>query len=104
MIRTPCWTAPPDRPGGSIGSLTRGLQDFFTERRLAPPTDHPERLAAGRRQRRIDATPRTLRPAVQAFAASVLQNRQRARAAATRRGPTKPSKQPYAPVRDLSVA
>ena len=72
------------RPGRSIGSLARGLQDFFTERRLAPPTDHPERLAAGRRQRRIDATPQALRPAVQAFAASLLQNRQRARAAATR--------------------
>ena len=72
------------RPGRSIGSLARGLQNFFAERRLAPPTDHPERLAAGRRQRRIDATPQALRPAVRAFAASLLQNRQRARAAATR--------------------
>jgi hypothetical protein len=91
------------RPGRSIGSLARGLQDFFTERRLAPPTDHPERLAAGRRQRRIDATPQALRPAVQAFAASLLQNRQRARAAATRPRTDHTIEQALRTMRDLAV-
>jgi len=43
------------RPGGSIGSLARGLEDFFSEHHLALPTDQAEQLAAGRRQRRIDA-------------------------------------------------
>jgi len=91
------------RPGRSIGSLARGLQDFFTERRLAPPTDHPERLAAGRRQRRIDATPQALRPAVQAFAASLLQNRQRARAAATRPRTDHTIEEALRTMRDLAV-
>ena len=91
------------RPGRSIGSLARGLQDFFTERRLAPPTDHPERLAAGRRQRRIDATPEELRPAVQAFAASLLQNRRRARAAATRPRTDHTIEEALRTMRDLAV-
>ena len=72
------------RSGRSIGSLARGLQDFFTERGLALPTDQIERLARGRRERRIEAVPQELRPAVRAFAASLLQNQQRARTAATR--------------------
>ena len=91
------------RPGRSIGSLARGLQDFFTERRLALPIDHPERLAAGRRQRRIDATPEALRPAVQAFAASLLQNRERARAAATRPRTDHTLEAALGTVRDLAV-
>ena len=37
------------RPGRSIGSLACGLEDFFTERRLALPTDQAEHRAAGRR-------------------------------------------------------
>ena len=91
------------RPGRSIGSLARGLQDFFTEQRLASPTDHPERLAAGRRQRRIDATPQSLRPAVQAFADSLLQNRQRARTAATRPRTDHTIEAALRTVRDLAV-
>ena len=91
------------RPGRSIGSLARGLQDFFTEQHLASPTDHPERLAAGRRQRRIDATPQSLRPAVQAFADSLLQNRQRARTAATRPRTDHTIEAALRTVRDLAV-
>jgi hypothetical protein len=45
------------RPGRSMGSLARALQDYFTVEGLALPTDQAERLAAGRRQRRIDAVP-----------------------------------------------
>jgi hypothetical protein len=67
-----------------MGSLARAMQDFFVERGLALPTDQTERLAAGRRQRRIDAVPAPLRPAVQAFSTEMMKNKQRARAAATR--------------------
>jgi hypothetical protein len=48
------------------------------------PTDQAARLAAGRRQRRIDAAPDALRPAVAAFAAWMLRARERARRAGTR--------------------
>lgn len=72
------------RPGRSMGSLARALEDFFAERRLALPTDQADRLAAGRRQRRIDATPAELHPAVEAFAAWMLRSRDRARRAGTR--------------------
>ncbi|MFJ3176598.1 hypothetical protein ACIPJK_38465 [Streptomyces roseus] len=71
------------RPGRSMGSLARALEDFFTQRGLALPTDQTERLAAGRRQRRIEATPLPLRPQVQAFAESLLRARERARRAGT---------------------
>jgi hypothetical protein len=72
------------RPGRSIGSLARALQDFFLERGLALATDQIQRLAAGRRQRRIDAVPAALRPPVQAFCAEMLRLQERSRAAATR--------------------
>jgi len=72
------------RPGRSMGSLARALEDFFTDHGLAIPTDQAERLAVGRRRRRIDATPASLRPAVKGFAAWMLRARQRARRAGTR--------------------
>lgn len=71
------------RPGRSMGSLARGLEEFFTDQRLALPTDEAQRLAAGRRQNRIDAVPEPLRPAVADFAASMLRARERARRAGT---------------------
>ena len=67
-----------------MGSLARALEDFFTDRGLVIPTDQAERLAAGRRRRRIDATPASLRPAVASFAAWMLRARERARRAGTR--------------------
>jgi hypothetical protein len=51
---------------------------------LALPTDHAEQLAAGRRQRRVDAVPVPPRPAVARFAGSMLAARERARRAGTR--------------------
>jgi integrase len=72
------------RPGRSMGPLARSLEVFFTEHGLALPTDHAEQLAAGRRQRRLDAVPAPLRPAVAGFAASMLRARERARRAGTR--------------------
>ncbi|MEV0537877.1 integrase [Kitasatospora sp. NPDC050463] len=72
------------RPGRSMGSFARALEDFFTLHGLALPTDQAERLAAGRRQRRIDAVPKPLRPAVASFDASRMRAQDRARRAGTR--------------------
>jgi hypothetical protein len=69
------------RPGRSMGSLARALEDYFTAQHLALPTDQAERLAAGRRQRRIDATPGPLRPAAAGFCEFMLAVRERARRA-----------------------
>jgi hypothetical protein len=71
------------RPGRSMGPLARGLEEFFTQHGLALPTDHNERLAAGRRQRRIDAVPVPLRAQVQAFSSAMLRARERALKAGT---------------------
>ncbi|MGX4694355.1 integrase [Streptomyces sp. JNUCC 63] len=72
------------RPGRSMGSFARALEDFFTLRGLSLPTDQAERLAAGRRKRRVDAVPDTLRPAVVAFDAYRMRAQDRARRAGTR--------------------
>lgn len=90
-------------PGRSIGSLARRLEDFFTERRLALGTDQPERLAAVRRQRRVDAVPAALRPAVQAFALTLIANRERARRAGTRPRTDHTIENTLAIVRDLAL-
>lgn len=71
-------------PGRSMGSLARALEAFFTEHGLAMATDQAERLAAGRRKKRIDATPARMRTAVVSFAESMLHARERARRAGTR--------------------
>ena len=71
------------RPGRSLGPLARSLEAFFTEGGLAMATDHAVQLAAGRRKRRTDAVPATLRPAVVSFAESLLTARVRAHRAGT---------------------
>ncbi len=72
------------RPGRSMGPLARSLQVFFIEQRLALPTDHAEHRAAGRRHRRIEAIPASLRPAVRSYESHLLNCRTRARRAGTR--------------------
>ncbi|MDX2557923.1 hypothetical protein [Streptomyces stelliscabiei] len=72
------------RSGRSMGSLARALEAFFTGHSMAMATDQAERLAAGRRQRRIDAVPEPLRTMVDAFADFMLRSRERARRAGTR--------------------
>jgi hypothetical protein len=72
------------RPGRSMGSLARALEDHFTAEGMALPTDQAERLAAGRRQRRLDAVPGPLRPAAAGFCEHLLAARRRARRARTR--------------------
>ena len=89
-------------PGRSIGSLAKMLEDFFTTRALALPTDQPQRLAAGRRARRVQAVPEPLRPAVAAFERAMLDERDRARRAGTRPRTDTTIDKRLAQIRDLS--
>lgn len=90
------------RPGRSMGSLARALEDYFVEHGLALPTDQTERLAAGRRRRRIDASPAGLRPAIDSWAESMLRARQRAWRAGTRPRSDHTIETALAIVRDLA--
>ncbi|MER7772942.1 hypothetical protein [Kitasatospora sp. NPDC096140] len=91
------------RPGRSMGTFARTLEDFFTLRGLALPTDQAERLAAGRRKRRVDAVPEPLRPAVAAFDASRMRAQDRARRAGTRPRSDLILEAALATLRDLAV-
>lgn len=90
-------------PGRSIGPLARALELFFTTRALALPTDHPVQLAAGRRQRRIEATPPPLRAGVQAFADTMMANQARSRQAGTRPRTDHTIETALGTVRDLAL-
>ena len=90
------------RPGRSMGSLARALEGYFTAEGLALPTDQAERLAAGRRQRRLNAVPAPLRPAVARFCEHMLTARQRARRAGTRPRTDHTIETALAIVRDLA--
>ena len=90
------------RPGRSMGSLARALETFFTERGLAMATDQAERLAAGRRKKRIDGAPAGMRAAVAVFAESMLRARDRARRAGTRPRADRTIESALAIVRDLA--
>lgn len=72
------------RPGRSMGSFARALEDFFTLRGLALPTDQAERLALNRRRRRVEAVPEPLRQAIADFDDSRMRAQDRARRAGTR--------------------
>ena len=89
--------------GRSPGTLARTLEAFFVTRGLAMPTDQAERLAAGRRQRRINAVPSPLRPAVAAFARACLTARERARQAGTLPRSDSTIEHRLSSVRDLAV-
>lgn len=90
------------RPGRSMGSLARALETFFTQRGLAMATDQDQRLAAGRRRKRIDGAPAGMRAAVAAFAESMLRARDRARRAGTRPRADRTIESALATVRDLA--
>ncbi|MDT0541565.1 MULTISPECIES: tyrosine-type recombinase/integrase [Streptomyces] len=91
------------RPGRSMGSFARALEDFFTLRGLALPTDQDERLAAGRRRRRVEAVPEPLRSAVAAFDASRMRAQDRARRAGTRPRSNHTLETALATMRDLAI-
>jgi integrase len=90
------------RPGRSMGSLARALQDYFTAEGLALPTDHAEQLATGRRQRRINDVPAPLRPAAARFCEHMLAARARARRAGTKPRTDHTIETALATVRDLA--
>lgn len=71
------------RPGRSMGTLARTLEAFLVGEGLAFGLDQAGRLAAGRRQRRVDATPTPLREPVARFAEAQIQARARAMRAGT---------------------
>jgi hypothetical protein len=63
--------------------LARALEDFLTASKLALAPDRAERRAAQRRQRRVDAVPEPLQPAMAEFAEHLIAGRDRARRAGT---------------------
>lgn len=85
-----------------MGTLAHALEGFFTGHGLALATDQSERLAAGRRERGIDAVPKDLRPAVEAFAAFMMRSRDRALRAGTRPRTDNTVEAALAIVRDLA--
>jgi hypothetical protein len=102
-VPTAAPTARSKRPGRSMGSLARCLEDFFTTSRLALSTDQTERLAAGRRQRRVDQAPEPLRGGVAGFADHQIRARQRALRAGTRPRSDNAIELALAIIRDLAV-
>jgi len=91
------------QPGRSMGTLARCLQEYFTAHGLALPTDHERELATGRRQRRIDAVPDPLRPAVAAYAETMLASRRRAQQARTRPRSDSTIESSLGAIRDLAI-
>jgi len=90
------------RPGRSAGALARTLEEFFVTERLAFGLDQNARLALGRRQRRVNATPEPLRPAVAAFADHLVRSRERARRCGTHPCADNTIEQMLGIVRDLA--
>lgn len=90
------------RPGRSAGTLAKTLEGFFLTRSMALPLDQAERLAAGRRQRRLDGVPESLRPAVSGFEETCLRARERARRAGTRPRSDNTIERHLAIIRDLA--
>ena len=90
------------RPGRSAGALARTLEEFLLGEHLAFGLDQQARLAHGRRQRRVDATPAALRPAVAAFADHLVRSGERARRAGTRPRADNTIEQTLSIVRDLA--
>jgi len=89
--------------GRSPGTLARALEGFFLDKGLALPSGQDTHMAAGRRQRRIDAVPAPLRPAAAAFAYACLQARERARRAGTRPRADRTIENRLSAVRDLAI-
>lgn len=91
------------RPGRSMGTLARCLEEFLVAHRLAFGLDQQERLAADRRARRIEGTPLALRPAVAAFAQGQMSNRERARRSGTKPRTDHTIESNLAAVRDFAL-
>jgi site-specific recombinase XerD len=90
------------RPGRSAGTLARTLEDFFVDHGLAFGLDETARLAAGRRHRRVDATPEPLRPIVGLFCEHLVRSRERAQRSGTLPRSDSTIENALASVRDLA--
>jgi hypothetical protein len=90
------------QPDSSVGELARALEDFFVDAGLAFPLDHAARRTAQRRRRRIEETPKPLRPGVARFADALLAGQQRSRRAGTRPRGDRTIEGDLAIVRDLA--
>lgn len=90
------------RPGRSAGALARTLEEFLVRHDLAFGLDQDARLAAGRRQRRVDGTPEPLRAAVRMFADHLVRSRERSRRAGTHARADSTIETSIALVRDLA--
>ncbi|MFD8604296.1 hypothetical protein ACFV1S_19850 [Streptomyces globisporus] len=86
-----------------MGSLAGALETFFTSRGLAMATDQAERLATGRRQRRVIAVPSPLRPSVEDFSDFMIRSRERSRRAGTLPRTDSTIEAALAIVRDLAL-
>lgn len=64
--------------GRSAGETTRLVDEFFIRNKGVSHLDERSRRAQARRQRRLDAVPEGMRPAVESFAAYLLTSRLRA--------------------------
>lgn len=91
------------QPGRSMGSFGRTLEAFLTSHQLALPTDQDQRLAEGRRDRRIAGTPEPFRPVVAQYCESMLTARARAGRAGTKPRSDSTIEGSLAVVRDLAV-
>lgn len=90
------------RPGRSAGALARTLEEFLVAEGLAFGLDQEARLAHGRRQRRVEAAPAGLRPAVASFADHLARSNERARHAGTKPRADATIEQTLGIVRDLA--
>lgn len=89
--------------GRSAGSLVRTLDDFFVAHQLAFGLDQAARLAAGRRQRRVEATPEPLQPTVRLFCEHLIRSRERARRVGTHPRADSTIEATLAIIRDLAI-
>lgn len=90
-------------PGRSAGTLARTLEEFFVTRGLAFGLDQEARLAQGRRERRVDAVPELLRPAVAHYATELVAAQQRARGVGTHARSNTTIESSLALVRDFAL-
>lgn len=89
--------------GRSAGPLARTLDDFFTAHQMAFGLDQAARLAAGRRQRRVDATPEPLQLTVRQFCEHMVRSRERALRAGTHPRADSTIEGTLGTVRDLAI-
>ena len=89
--------------GRSAGPLARTLDDFFTAHQLAFGLDQTARLAAARRQRRVDTTPEPLQLTVRLFCEHLVRSRERALRAGTHPRADSTIEGTLAIVRDLAI-